>query len=490
MIDRLLLTSKLIDWTTNQMMCNLPKDRALGRLLDRLENDDYGEPLGIDNEGGRSLEPTPIMTLPKLTSRSSSSPDSLDTDRRDGASVTKPNSCLLTSPGNARPISSHLVHSMNKDSQTTIRKSQHDDNYGPLPRSESKPLNTIGLLAQPIGIISRPSLSREHSALDPDRPDSSSPLARKHHQYASPALFPVSSPGADSIGSHQAGSINNASMPLLRIFMQRKQRLDRLSEDLMRLQHAPRPLSLSSRPILYSKDPASSRPSKVQRVGVDRNANVSVHPQVDAHSNSGVPSLINVPRHVAPISAITIPNRRLLEDTTANPSRKRKANSDAKLEAERSPCYDLQKGRSRLLLLACDFDTLSTYQCLLRQNIEFFEATEQDINSITKGRNKPVFFGQVGIRCIHCRHMDPKSRPQGATYYPAKIDSTYEAAQRSSKHLCYTCPSIPHKIRQNLLLMKREKSAPGGGKTYWNDATRIVCVEAEGGGLKFRSNTN
>jgi hypothetical protein len=52
---------------------------------------------------------------------------------------------------------------------------------------------------------------------------------------------------------------------------------------------------------------------------------------------------------------------------------------------------------------ASDTDTLSEYQCLLRELIEYFEATAEDANLTTQGRNKAIFHGQVRSRSIRRR---------------------------------------------------------------------------------------
>ena len=47
---------------------------------------------------------------------------------------------------------------------------------------------------------------------------------------------------------------------------------------------------------------------------------------------------------------------------------------------------------------------LSELQVYLRSNFaEAFGATEEDIAAPMHGRNKPIAFGQVGIRCMHCQ---------------------------------------------------------------------------------------
>lgn len=149
--------------------------------------------------------------------------------------------------------------------------------------------------------------------------------------------------------------------------------------------------------------------------------------------------------------------------------------------------YNCNVGRTRPLFLPCDGESLSEYQCLLRNQIELFEATEHDILSSTKGRNKPIFPGQVGVRCVHCRDIKPKYRPRGATYYPATLGAMYQSGQTMAiRHMRHHCKRIPYHVRDRLVMLKDEKSSAGGGKKYWSDAASVMGVyKCDGGGLRF-----
>ena len=137
--------------------------------------------------------------------------------------------------------------------------------------------------------------------------------------------------------------------------------------------------------------------------------------------------------------------------------------------------------------MPCDDESLSEYQCLVRQQIEIFEAGLAEVESNAKGRNKPIVLGQVGIRCRHCSKVAPKQRTKGAMYYPAKLNGLYQAAQSlASGHLCVHCQHIPPGIRQELIVLKEKKSSAGGGKDYWGDGVRILGVFEDEDGLRFQ----
>lgn len=141
----------------------------------------------------------------------------------------------------------------------------------------------------------------------------------------------------------------------------------------------------------------------------------------------------------------------------------------------------------RPLFLPHDSTNLSPYQCLLRQQLEFFAADWDDV-AVIQGRNKPVVRKQVGLRCIHCAHIPIKDRGIGSTYFSARLDAIYQSAQNmAKKHLLDKCRHIPPEIRQQLLESKRSSAGwtrsgsknllpVGSGKIYWAEAAVAVGV--------------
>lgn len=145
------------------------------------------------------------------------------------------------------------------------------------------------------------------------------------------------------------------------------------------------------------------------------------------------------------------------------------------------------KYRSLPLYIGCDTDSLSEYQCLIRQQIELFEADKTEATSSVQGRNKQILEGQVGIRCRHCASVPPRQRQKGSMYFPTKLDRIYQAAQNlSTFHLCDNCKHIPDNIRKRILLLRERKSPAGGGKRYWGEGVRCLGVVEDQNGLRFR----
>jgi hypothetical protein len=117
--------------------------------------------------------------------------------------------------------------------------------------------------------------------------------------------------------------------------------------------------------------------------------------------------------------------------------------------------------------------SLSPYQCLIRMQIEYFEAGEEDVNYTRQGRNKPISLHQVGIRCRFCSMHASLQRIRGSTYFPTKLEGIYQACQNmASVHLSYNCPLIPEALRMELLKSRVSKSSIGGGKRYWAETAK------------------
>jgi hypothetical protein len=135
-----------------------------------------------------------------------------------------------------------------------------------------------------------------------------------------------------------------------------------------------------------------------------------------------------------------------------------------------------------------DDHNLSAYQCLVRQQIEIFQALAGDVEASAQGRNIPIALGQVGIRCRHCSHLSPRHRNPASCYFPRKLCGIYQTAQNmSSVHLRDKCVLVPTTIRQKLLFLKEQKATNTGGRKYWinHAATDLGVCSIEGQGMRF-----
>lgn len=140
------------------------------------------------------------------------------------------------------------------------------------------------------------------------------------------------------------------------------------------------------------------------------------------------------------------------------------------------------------LALPDDHVWLSPHQVFLRQQIEVFRATKQDISTHKRGRNKPIVVGQVGIRCRHCAHLPLSQGQRGSTYFPATLHGIYQASQNmNSTHLqCGLCLEMPESVRQqfSFLVSTRLKSS-GAGRPHWELAAKRIGLLDSPTGICF-----
>lgn len=134
---------------------------------------------------------------------------------------------------------------------------------------------------------------------------------------------------------------------------------------------------------------------------------------------------------------------------------------------------------------------LSDHQSFLRQQIEVFQANEDDVSTHIRGRNKPITLGQVGIRCRHCAHLPIYKRQKGSTYFPANKLGIYQAAQNmSTSHIqCGLCSEMPATIKLEFVRLLEEKGQnchTGAGRPYWTKtATELGLVDTDEAGIRF-----
>lgn len=145
------------------------------------------------------------------------------------------------------------------------------------------------------------------------------------------------------------------------------------------------------------------------------------------------------------------------------------------------PVHEISRGIP--LDLPSDEYHLSSYQMLVRQQLEYFVSRKSDCDTDVQGRKKQVQLGQVGIRCRHCKYAPIKERGRGSVYYPTKLSGVYQAAQNmATTHLSNACTFLPIVIREQLILLHQRRDTAAGGKHFWAEACRSMgLVEGENG---------
>merc|ERR1711865_585377 len=149
-------------------------------------------------------------------------------------------------------------------------------------------------------------------------------------------------------------------------------------------------------------------------------------------------------------------------------------------------------GRARslpsLLVVPTDLTQLSAHQTLLRYQIEVFQAGEEEISTHTRGRNKPVKGGQIGIRCRHCKVLPVTHRKRGSVYYPRAVEGFYQAAQNmNSTHLqTGECPMMGEALKEEFAtLIATRGISTGAGRSYWANTATLLGLRNTEDGIVF-----
>jgi hypothetical protein len=136
-----------------------------------------------------------------------------------------------------------------------------------------------------------------------------------------------------------------------------------------------------------------------------------------------------------------------------------------------------------------DNHQLSEYQISVRQQLEIFEAEEEDYKSNIQGRKRQVI-AKLGFDA-HCSNLPLRHRGRGAVYYPLKLRGIYQAAQNmASSHLSNSCSQISADDKQKLLDLRHRRDTAIGGKKYWAQAGSLSGLYETEECLRLRCSGN
>eukprot|EP00557_Chaetoceros_sp_GSL56_P001211 CAMPEP_0176490626 /NCGR_PEP_ID=MMETSP0200_2-20121128/7974_1 /TAXON_ID=947934 /ORGANISM="Chaetoceros sp., Strain GSL56" /LENGTH=792 /DNA_ID=CAMNT_0017887951 /DNA_START=648 /DNA_END=3026 /DNA_ORIENTATION=+ len=131
-----------------------------------------------------------------------------------------------------------------------------------------------------------------------------------------------------------------------------------------------------------------------------------------------------------------------------------------------------------------DPDHLNPIHCFVRQNIEVFVASEEDIAAPCPGRKNTIKAGQVGLRCIHCRNVESRQRAKRAVCYPSTIGRVYNCVSDMKFDHFSLCKYLPasqralfNRLRNQKESQTRGKSGNNTSKYYYDTAVEMGMRE-------------
>lgn len=143
------------------------------------------------------------------------------------------------------------------------------------------------------------------------------------------------------------------------------------------------------------------------------------------------------------------------------------------------------------LALNTDEDYLSPLHCFERRYcVEAFTATEDDIAQPRhfKTHGARVVVGQVGIRCLHCKHRPLSARGERAVCFPSSLKNIYHSIETWQRRHSLVCPDIPKWVKKSMLdLTQNSKSGAGGRRKYWEESARRLGLVDTSNGIRLIS---
>lgn len=146
----------------------------------------------------------------------------------------------------------------------------------------------------------------------------------------------------------------------------------------------------------------------------------------------------------------------------------RKSSSDKK---KLSPWYE---GCVRLTKND-DAQWLSETQCFSRSDlVEVFSWKKKDGVEGYSGRKEPAP-GQVGIRCVFCKALDPSEKPAGCVAFPDSLSAIHTKVGDMMRLHFHSCPSISDESKATFKTLRGfGTKVTDDSQQYWIDSARDI----------------
>lgn len=119
---------------------------------------------------------------------------------------------------------------------------------------------------------------------------------------------------------------------------------------------------------------------------------------------------------------------------------------------------------------------LNELHLLIRNQLELFSATEDDVNTTQAGRRTPTVRGKVGVRCTHCAKVTLKHPvvtrlwAPGSVSYPVNVEGLYSVCTQKIQLHFETCPTMPDEVKAQLYRLSYDASGNSIRRQNFNNA--------------------
>ena len=140
-----------------------------------------------------------------------------------------------------------------------------------------------------------------------------------------------------------------------------------------------------------------------------------------------------------------------------------------------------------------DDQWLSPQLCLIRRHMEAFAATPHDAaeRKSAGGSIVPPQVGQIGLRCVHCKHIPLRMRTKGSVLYPKSVRAIHMAMRNFQRHHMPTCPDLPPTVRDKFNSIKNKSiQSRKDSYIYLAKCCKNQGIVEVGGCLRFHDDFN
>jgi hypothetical protein len=149
----------------------------------------------------------------------------------------------------------------------------------------------------------------------------------------------------------------------------------------------------------------------------------------------------------------------------------------------------LSSRQPMLLSMPSDMGELSDLHCFVRQHIEVFAVTTDDVYRRKKPRGT---LNHVGLRCVHCAKLPFKHQAENTVCFPSALSGIYRAVMRMISNHFSNCPGLPpadqrrFKSLQQNSCPRQEAIFSRFVSQYYSDmATGMGLVDSDYAGIRF-----
>jgi hypothetical protein len=141
-----------------------------------------------------------------------------------------------------------------------------------------------------------------------------------------------------------------------------------------------------------------------------------------------------------------------------------------------------------------DAHWLSEMQCFARSDlVEIYSWKKKDGLEGYAGRKEPAP-GQVGIRCVYCKALNPSKKPTGCVVFPDNLSAIHTKVGDMLRLHFHSCPSMPDDTKGTFKTLRGfGAKVADDSQQYWIDAARDIGLSnippggpSNGWGITFR----